>query len=189
MDTIRHSILNVQLLIRSDRTHTLPAQLGRSVPITVLGNNLKLCKRVPYWPSPAYLFNVQRSGCGPRQYITASSFSKNVALLNRCPSLSYRRQTCTAERRNRHRLQTRNQRVQCLPPCNRYVSGDFFSKNVLKDSLFQASEIVAHIQQGEWTASEVVEAYIHQASVAHAATNCVTEGIVISLLKLSLPLI
>jgi Asp-tRNA(Asn)/Glu-tRNA(Gln) amidotransferase A subunit family amidase len=38
-----------------------------------------------------------------------------------------------------------------------------------------ASEIVDHIAKGEWTASEVVEAYIAAAAFAHAATNCVTE--------------
>ncbi|KAF5391534.1 hypothetical protein D9757_002497 [Collybiopsis confluens] len=38
-----------------------------------------------------------------------------------------------------------------------------------------AHEIVAHIQKGEWTAKEVVEAYISQAVVAQRATNCVTE--------------
>ncbi|KAG6909035.1 hypothetical protein DXG01_002309 [Tephrocybe rancida] len=38
-----------------------------------------------------------------------------------------------------------------------------------------ATEIVARIQKGEWTASQVVEAYIAQAIKAHTITNCLTE--------------
>ncbi|KAF8159688.1 amidase [Crassisporium funariophilum] len=38
-----------------------------------------------------------------------------------------------------------------------------------------ASEIVSHIEKGEWTASEVLEAYIARAAYAHAKTNCLTE--------------
>ncbi|KAL0953568.1 hypothetical protein HGRIS_004786 [Hohenbuehelia grisea] len=38
-----------------------------------------------------------------------------------------------------------------------------------------ASDIVSNIEKGEWTASEVVEAYIARAALAHAATNCLTE--------------
>ncbi|KAJ6500398.1 amidase [Mycena sanguinolenta] len=38
-----------------------------------------------------------------------------------------------------------------------------------------ASEIVDRIERGEWTASQVVNAYIAQAAVAHKTTNCVTE--------------
>jgi amidase len=39
-----------------------------------------------------------------------------------------------------------------------------------------ASEIVGHIERGEWTSSEVVTAYIARAVSAHETTNCVTEG-------------
>ncbi|KAF8817567.1 amidase [Phlegmacium glaucopus] len=38
-----------------------------------------------------------------------------------------------------------------------------------------ASEIVARIENGEWTASEVLEAYIARAAFAHSKTNCITE--------------
>ncbi|KIK55153.1 hypothetical protein GYMLUDRAFT_48114 [Collybiopsis luxurians FD-317 M1] len=38
-----------------------------------------------------------------------------------------------------------------------------------------AHEIVSQIEKGEWTARQVVEAYIAQAVAAHRATNCVTE--------------
>ncbi|KAG6890091.1 hypothetical protein C0995_012040 [Termitomyces sp. Mi166 len=38
-----------------------------------------------------------------------------------------------------------------------------------------ATEIVTCIENGEWTASQVVEAYIFRAVQAHAATNCLTE--------------
>ncbi|KAJ6618267.1 amidase [Mycena sp. CBHHK59/15] len=38
-----------------------------------------------------------------------------------------------------------------------------------------ASEIVAHIERSEWTAAQVVEAYIARAAVAHRTTNCLTE--------------
>ncbi|THG97239.1 hypothetical protein EW026_g4716 [Hermanssonia centrifuga] len=38
-----------------------------------------------------------------------------------------------------------------------------------------APEIPRRIASGEWTASEVLEAYISQAAVAHASTNCITE--------------
>ncbi|KAH0582754.1 hypothetical protein H2248_010669 [Termitomyces sp. 'cryptogamus'] len=38
-----------------------------------------------------------------------------------------------------------------------------------------ATEIVTHIEKGEWTASQVIEAYISRAAQAHAATNCLTE--------------
>ncbi|KAI0091703.1 amidase signature enzyme [Irpex rosettiformis] len=40
-----------------------------------------------------------------------------------------------------------------------------------------ASEIVQRIASREWTASEVLEAYIAQAARAHAVTNCLTEGV------------
>lgn len=39
-----------------------------------------------------------------------------------------------------------------------------------------AHEIVSRIEKGDWTAREVVEAYISQAAKAHIATNCLTEG-------------
>lgn len=42
---------------------------------------------------------------------------------------------------------------------------------------YTATEIVSRIEKGEWTASQVIEAYIARASLAHAATNCLTEGV------------
>ena len=39
-----------------------------------------------------------------------------------------------------------------------------------------ASEIVQHISSGEWTASQVLEAYLARATLAHDLTNCLTEG-------------
>lgn len=39
-----------------------------------------------------------------------------------------------------------------------------------------ASEIVSRIERGEWTASQVVSAYIAQSVLAQQTTNCVTEG-------------
>ena len=45
-----------------------------------------------------------------------------------------------------------------------------------------ASEIVTRIESGEWTASEVLEAYIARAAFAHSRTNCLTEGGRLSLL-------
>lgn len=39
-----------------------------------------------------------------------------------------------------------------------------------------ASEIVRHIEKGEWTSSDVLEAYIARAAQAHEKTNCLTEG-------------
>lgn len=41
---------------------------------------------------------------------------------------------------------------------------------------FAAKEIVDHISKGEWTASEVLEAYIARAVLAQDLTNCLTEG-------------
>ncbi|KAJ7693428.1 amidase [Mycena rosella] len=38
-----------------------------------------------------------------------------------------------------------------------------------------AQEIVTNIERGVWTASQVLEAFIAQSLVAHAATNCITE--------------
>jgi amidase len=40
-----------------------------------------------------------------------------------------------------------------------------------------ATEIVSRIEKGEWTATQVVEAYIARAAFAQATTNCLTEGI------------
>jgi hypothetical protein len=39
-----------------------------------------------------------------------------------------------------------------------------------------AVEIVSRIESGEWTATQVLEAYISRAAFAHAKTNCLTEG-------------
>lgn len=39
-----------------------------------------------------------------------------------------------------------------------------------------ASEIVKNIENGQWTASQVVEAYIARAAFTHQFTNCLTEG-------------
>ena len=41
---------------------------------------------------------------------------------------------------------------------------------------FAAPEIVQHISDGEWTASDVLEAYISRAILAQDLTNCLTEG-------------
>lgn len=38
-----------------------------------------------------------------------------------------------------------------------------------------AVEIVSRIEKGEWTATQVLEAYISRAAFAHAKTNCLTE--------------
>ncbi|KAF8184988.1 amidase [Mycena galopus ATCC 62051] len=45
------------------------------------------------------------------------------------------------------------------------------------------SEIVGHIERGEWTASQVVGAYIAQAALAHKTTNCITEVLFSSALQ------
>lgn len=47
---------------------------------------------------------------------------------------------------------------------------------VLTSSQRTAKEIVEHISNGEWTASEVLEAYIARAVQAQDITNCLTEG-------------
>ena len=39
-----------------------------------------------------------------------------------------------------------------------------------------AQEIVERISKGEWTASEVLDAYISRAIHAQDVTNCLTEG-------------
>ena len=39
-----------------------------------------------------------------------------------------------------------------------------------------AREIVQRISKGEWTASEVLEAFISRAALAQELTNCLTEG-------------
>lgn len=39
-----------------------------------------------------------------------------------------------------------------------------------------ASDIVANIEQGKWTASEVLEAYIQASVRAQEVTNCLTES-------------
>ncbi|KAJ4477352.1 amidase signature domain-containing protein [Lentinula aciculospora] len=44
-------------------------------------------------------------------------------------------------------------------------------------------EIVSCIEKGDWTAREVVEAYIAQAAKAHIATNCLTEVVFQQALK------
>lgn len=43
-------------------------------------------------------------------------------------------------------------------------------------TVFSATEIVERIDAGEWTASQVLEAYIARAALAQVETNCVTEG-------------
>lgn len=60
-------------------------------------------------------------------------------------------------------------------------SHEFFTRGVHDgltrvSAFFVASEIVTRIRNGEWTASDVVEAYIARAAVAQATTNCLTEG-------------
>lgn len=39
-----------------------------------------------------------------------------------------------------------------------------------------ASEIVQRIAKGEWTSSQVLEAYIARSAMAQAEANCLTEG-------------
>ena len=51
-------------------------------------------------------------------------------------------------------------------------------KPILLYLILLASEIVTHIENGEWTASEVLEAYIARAAFAQSRTNCLTEGVV-----------
>ena len=46
----------------------------------------------------------------------------------------------------------------------------------LIDSSLLATEIVNRIEKREWTASQVVDAYIARAALAHQRTNCLTEG-------------
>ncbi|TBU30666.1 hypothetical protein BD311DRAFT_185333 [Dichomitus squalens] len=41
----------------------------------------------------------------------------------------------------------------------------------------KAKEIVERISKGEWTASEVLEAYISRALLSQDLTNCLTEGL------------
>jgi amidase len=47
--------------------------------------------------------------------------------------------------------------------------------NVLDTNV--ATKIVARIAAGEWTSSEVLEAYIARAVFTHPKTNCLTEGV------------
>ena len=60
------------------------------------------------------------------------------------------------------------------------ATGKFFNKAMYRgddvEGVVSASEIVQRIAAGEWTAYEVLEAYIAQAARAHAVTNCLTEG-------------
>jgi hypothetical protein len=42
--------------------------------------------------------------------------------------------------------------------------------------VFAASDIVERIEKGEWTAAEVLEAYIARAAFSTNLTNCITEG-------------
>ncbi|KAJ7445802.1 amidase [Mycena galericulata] len=46
-----------------------------------------------------------------------------------------------------------------------------------------ASEIVRRIQRGDWTASQVVSAYIARAALAQETTNCVTEVLFVEALQ------
>jgi hypothetical protein len=39
-----------------------------------------------------------------------------------------------------------------------------------------ASQIVENIEDGTWTASAVLEAYVARAAQAHQVMNCLTEG-------------
>ncbi|KDR65722.1 hypothetical protein GALMADRAFT_260127 [Galerina marginata CBS 339.88] len=64
----------------------------------------------------------------------------------------------------------RDQRAQALADIPQDISP--IQSEYLKAT---ASEIVSHIQKGEWTASQVLEAYIRRAAFAHAKTNCLTE--------------
>jgi amidase len=51
------------------------------------------------------------------------------------------------------------------------------SKRLDDDFLNAVAEIVSRIERFEWTATQVLEAYISRAAFAHAKTNCLTEGI------------
>jgi amidase len=50
------------------------------------------------------------------------------------------------------------------------------STHVILRDFLAAREIPARIEKGEWTASQVVEAYIARAALSAKITNCVTEG-------------
>jgi hypothetical protein len=54
--------------------------------------------------------------------------------------------------------------------CSLFCRIDFFFLS------YSASEIVNNIENGQWTASQVVDAYIARAAFAHQRTNCLTEG-------------
>lgn len=67
--------------------------------------------------------------------------------------------------------------------CLSFISLYLSSSTLLPYSAFNsdtlssaASEIVRHIEKGEWTSSDVLEAYIARAAQAHEKTNCLTEG-------------
>ncbi|KAG7093651.1 hypothetical protein E1B28_007313 [Marasmius oreades] len=64
----------------------------------------------------------------------------------------------------------RKERAQLL-----YTAPAFNSTNHTVFLKAGTKEIVSRIQSGEWTAVQVVEAYIARAAVAHAQTNCGTE--------------
>lgn len=53
-------------------------------------------------------------------------------------------------------------------------------RNLTGDLGLTAAQIVSKIKAGEWTASEVVDAYIKRAVLAQELTNCITEGMHVS---------
>ena len=61
-----------------------------------------------------------------------------------------------------------------VSPCDRIVFADIIIPRFVIERTH--AQIVSHIQNGEWTASEVLEAYISRAALAHETTNCLTEG-------------
>ncbi|KAJ7756802.1 amidase [Mycena maculata] len=77
------------------------------------------------------------------------------------PFFNESRALCEAKRRQR------TERLAEAPKYSASEHGPFLKAT--------ASEIVGRIQRGEWTASEVISAYIARAVFAHETTNCVTE--------------
>ncbi|KAJ7760504.1 amidase [Mycena metata] len=73
------------------------------------------------------------------------------------------------------KLQQRDAALSTAPEFNADEHGAFLKAT--------ASEIVSHIESGEWTASHVVQAYIARAALAHQTTNCVTEVLFVEALQ------
>ncbi|KAJ7043557.1 amidase [Mycena alexandri] len=73
------------------------------------------------------------------------------------------------------KLKQRDGALSAAPKFNSAEHGAFLKAT--------ASEIVNHIERGEWTASQVVKAYIARAALAHQTTNCVTEVLFVEALQ------